>query len=129
MRIVLSIVLLVFATAFCGQDVAWSNTFTLSETTGIIPVSKGKQVLSGIIISKNPLKPVVTISVDYLPPAAQVEITIYSINGKAIKTLTADSKKIATGIEWNTADVSSGIYYICLSSGNNAINRRIVIAE
>lgn len=129
MRAVLSIILLISGIAIAGEDVAWSNTFTLSETTGIKPVSQGKQLLSGIIISKNSLKPVITISIDYLPPATQVEITVYSINGKAIKSLTADSKKLAAGIEWNFSGVSSGMYYICLTSGNHTINRRIVIAE
>ncbi len=129
MRTVFLIVLLYTGILFAGQDVAWSNTLTLSESTGIKQVSFGKEFLSGICISKNPLRPVVTISVDYLPPATRVEITVYSINGRAVKHLTADKERITRGIEWNTQGVSSGVYYISVSSGEHTVNRQIVIVE
>jgi len=129
MRAVFLIVLLATGILFAGQDVAWSNTFTLSETTEIKQVSPGNQVLSGIRISNNPFRSIVTISIDYLPPTTHVEITIYSVNGKAIKQLTVDSERITGGIEWNTSKVSSGMYHVCVSSGENSVNRRIVIVK
>jgi len=65
----------------------------------------------------------------YLPDNVNVEISAYSINGQKVKSIYTE-KNQAAGFYQNSADISdlkSGIYLICLQSGNFIKNCKLIV--
>jgi len=77
----------------------------------------------------NPFNPVTTISYE-LPKQSFVQLSIYNMKGQLIETLV--NKNQNTGyytIQWDAANVSSGIYLYKLISGNHIFTRKMVVLK
>lgn len=80
----------------------------------------------------NPFNPSTTISFT-LPENARVNLSIYTLEGKLVKTLingTLDEGR--KQIAWDATDsngnhVSSGVYFYCLKAGGKALTRKMVL--
>ena len=70
-------------------------------------------------------------SIEYtLPCAERVELRVYDILGQEIEVLVED--RMGAGhhrVHWNASNMSSGIYFYCLTGGNFRISKRMVLIK
>jgi hypothetical protein len=70
----------------------------------------------------NPFNPATTIRYD-LPVSADVNLTIYDLNGRIVQTLVNSTQQAGTyQATWNTANLASGLYIACIRVTGN-LNR------
>jgi beta-glucanase (GH16 family) len=66
----------------------------------------------------NPFNPGTTISYS-IPEAVNVELIVYDITGRIVKTLVNTTQSAGTHkIQWNAMNVTSGVYFYKLKAGN-----------
>ncbi|MCK4312373.1 MAG: T9SS type A sorting domain-containing protein, partial [Candidatus Cloacimonetes bacterium] len=77
----------------------------------------------------NPFNPKTIISYS-LPKASNVKIMIYNIKGQLVETL-VDAQKPAGShtVDWNVEDMSSGIYFYKLKSGNYNETKKMLLLK
>jgi hypothetical protein len=82
----------------------------------------------------NPFNPSTTIGFN-LPEKAQVNVSIYDIEGKLVKTLVDET--LSEGyqqITWDGTDAkgnsaASGVYFYCLTSESHVVTRKMVLIK
>jgi hypothetical protein len=77
----------------------------------------------------NPFNPTTNINFS-IPKADKVELTIYNTMGQKIATLL--NKKMNAGnhhVEWNAANVASGIYFYHLKYGNASQTKKMILMK
>jgi hypothetical protein len=85
---------------------------------------------STIAISPNPFKPMTMIRCRLSGDTRQnVEIKIVDISGKQVTKLNTDMHKLGTGITWNAARLSSGIYILSLKKGDRIYKKRLTLLK
>jgi len=106
------------------------STVILGET-----LEPGEQEIDKIILHQNypnPFKPHTVISYN-LPLDSEVKLEIYNMKGQLVKTLyNGNQVKGEYSITWqgddeNSNPVSSGIYFYRLESGNEVVNRKMIL--
>jgi hypothetical protein len=103
-----------------------SDDFTISQKT----VSNVQESLNPVFnvrsIHPNPFRNFTRISFEMGKPS-EVNISIYSIQGRKVRTLTQRMFSAGTHqIEWNASDMPVGIYLCRISSGSQVTTRRLV---
>ena len=89
--------------------------------------SKHRNLLLGN--SPNPFNPVTKISYEIVTQDL-VNIKVYDITGKELKTLVNEVKPAGSySIEFNGANLSSGIYFYRLTSGNNVMTKKMSLIK
>ncbi len=79
--------------------------------------------------SPNPFNPTTNIKFD-LPEPAFITLTVYNLNGKKVTTLISGKyNRGAHTITWNAAGLSSGLYYVVLSAGNQTEWKKTVLLK
>jgi len=77
----------------------------------------------------NPFNPSTVINYD-VPHAASVEIVVFDLLGRVVATLVHDEKPAGRyEVQWNAANVASGIYFYRLSAGQFAATRKLVLLK
>ena len=77
----------------------------------------------------NPFNPVTTISYA-LSIDVMVNITIYDITGRMVKTLINESQQAGIkNVVWNATDVSSGIYIYRIQAGDFTQTRKMILLK
>jgi hypothetical protein len=77
----------------------------------------------------NPFNNIVNISVD-LKEAQNIEICIYSLAGKKIKTLVdAEQKQGKQIYSWEAENVTAGIYFYSVKTGNQTFTKKLVLTK
>ncbi len=82
----------------------------------------------------NPFNPVTTIGFE-LPAAAEVELAIYDLQGRLVRTLARGIKGAGVhSLVWDARDeagmaVPTGIYYYRLRSGNHLLIKKLLLAK
>ena len=77
----------------------------------------------------NPFNPVTTIEYG-LPEASIVELSVYDIHGKLIKTLDKGSKVAGYySIEWNAQNVPTGTYFIRMITNEYTATRKVSLIK
>lgn len=82
----------------------------------------------------NPFNLSVTIPFS-LPEAALVEVSIYSITGQRVRSLTADRMPAGTHtLQWdgrdeNGGEVSSGLYFVRFAGGGQVATRKLILVK
>ncbi len=80
----------------------------------------------------NPFNPVTTVSF-FMPRDERVDLVIYNVEGKTVRTLVRESRKAGRyTVPWNGRNnlghpVSSGVYYYRLRVGKDVLTRKMVI--
>lgn len=114
----------------------WSTTFRF-KTLNPTSVNINNDILSDFSLMQNypnPFNPETIISFS-LPQPADVEIKIYNVLGKEIKTLAKGS--FSSGVHsviWNAKDengikVSSGVYLYVMKTGNKIFTRKMILMD
>lgn len=102
---------------------------------GAIEMTKTDMALSadsfsfnGLVnIYPNPSSKYINISYS-LKEAAKVKMSIYNINGKAIKTILNEKKSVGSFIEtWDRSNVASGLYILEIDADGRKYNSKIVL--
>ena len=94
------------------------------EATGTITNAAGKLVASAY---PNPFNPSTTISY-VLPQAADVRLDIFNVMGQRVQTLVATHQNAGRYVvEWNAANVSSGVYFYRLQAGMFRTTKRVLL--
>lgn len=77
----------------------------------------------------NPFNP--TTNIEYtIPEKSQVTLKIYDILGKEVTTLVDKVQEAGTYVSvWNASNVSSGVYFYRLTSGNNVQTKRMILSK
>lgn len=104
--------------------------------TGDEPTKQSSKPLTTVLEpnSPNPFNPSTTIKFG-IPKTQNVELVVYSITGKKIRTLVSNTMSAGYhSIKWNATDnygakVSSGVYIYQLRSGNDVITRKMIFAK
>ena len=82
----------------------------------------------------NPFNPKTTIEYQVIKNA-QVQLTIYDINGKTVNTIVSEYKTAGNySTHWNGKNhlgefVPSGIYFITMNSSNEIVTKRILLLK
>jgi flagellar hook assembly protein FlgD len=82
----------------------------------------------------NPFNPVTTLSYD-LPEDALVNITIYDMMGKQVKTLINDQQTAGyKSVQWNATNnlgepVTAGLYLYTIQAGDYSQTRKMVLLK
>src|ERR1041385_6903222 len=103
------------------------------ETTGATDAGK-ERTASPMAYSlwdayPNPFNPSTTISYE-LPKATQVTLKIYDVFGREVTTL-VDGMQYAgfKSVEWNAANVASGVYFYKLQAGNFSATKKLSVIK
>jgi hypothetical protein len=77
----------------------------------------------------NPFNPTTTI--DYIIPSdSKVEMVVYNMLGQKVRTLVNGYEKAGTNsVNFDGSNLSSGIYFFRLTSGNNTQNRKMLLLK
>ncbi|NUO19741.1 T9SS type A sorting domain-containing protein, partial [bacterium] len=63
-----------------------------------------------------------------IPDAANVTLTVYNTNGQAVATLQSGLQEAGRHeIQWNAADVASGIYVYVLKYNEKTLARKMIL--
>lgn len=66
----------------------------------------------------------------YTPTLAHINLTVYDINGKAVKTLLDENKETGNyTIRLDTKDLASGIYFARVESSNYKETRKLILVK
>ena len=122
-------ILLIFGIIFCGQDVAWSDSFTLSDNTGISHPGMRRQESHGLSVLHNRVLNAITISVTGVAPPRIYEIKLFNTKGAQVKKVRADKGEIELDVVWDASMLPAGIYVLCVTTGTNTINRRFALVR
>ncbi len=77
----------------------------------------------------NPFNPVTSITFE-IPTASFVTLKVFDITGKELQTLVDENKNAGTyQVTFNGANLSSGIYYVKLQSGNISQIRKMMLIK
>lgn len=109
------------------------DSFTLKYESTITSV---RELSDGIPISftlgqnyPNPFNPTTTIKYE-IPKSSFVTLKIYNIVGQLITTLVDGQKSVGTyAIQWNAANVSSGIYIYRITAGNFSDAKKSIVLK
>ena len=124
-----------------SQNYYYNNVIAHAGNTGIIvnlstiPLSLNK--LKGNLPNQyslgqnypNPFNPSTKISYD-IPLSGFVNLTVYSIIGEKVSQLVNDFKSAGSyNVEFNSKNLSSGIYFYKLSSGNYTTIKKMILLK
>ena len=84
-------------------------------------------LISGFTVAPNPVKGDFSLVID-LRQEVTADIVIYNVNGQKVGDI--DSGTYAAGehtIQANTEDLTTGVYYITINTGNNSFTEKLVV--
>jgi hypothetical protein len=83
---------------------------------------------TGIVrVFPNPFRGTIAISCQLSAVSKKtVPIKIYGMNGKMVKSLITDSRKLTAGITWNPERIQSGIYLLKIESGKECVLKKLI---
>jgi hypothetical protein len=99
-----------------------------SAATGLNIESDNQQIFD-LKTAPNPASDYIIISY-YLPENTDVNIEIRDLTGRLIQILT--NEKQSSGqhqAKWNTQNLSSGVYFLTLNTGNNIMTKKCIISK
>lgn len=99
------------------MDCAWIDNITLPESTIVNSIKI--QNSHSVDIYPNPAKSNITINSTF----ENSIINIYSVTGKKVKTVQANTKQSKI----NISDLTEGIYFVSVISGENTISKKIIV--
>jgi hypothetical protein len=76
----------------------------------------------------NPFNPTTNISFS-LPEAGKAELSIYNINGQKVAAFAGDFNAGSHKIEWDAAELASGVYFYKLVAGNFTDTKKMVLLK
>jgi hypothetical protein len=77
----------------------------------------------------NPFNPSTTINYS-IPATGNVSLKVYDITGREVATLINEFQNAGSyAVEWNAADMPSGIYFYRLSAANQTFTNRMVLVK
>lgn len=114
---------------FSGEDVAWSDSFTLSDNTAISRQERKGRIGPDLVITKNGFIHVISLSFTDMVRPFSVTVEIFNVKGKLVETLKAGSKRAVTGIEWDASLQPSGLYLISVSHSNKSCTHRMMLVK
>jgi hypothetical protein len=77
----------------------------------------------------NPFSRVTNISYELAKPA-HVDLSVFNMLGQKVTNLVNREMSVGShSIEWNTDDVSSGIYFLKLTVENNSITKKTLLVK
>jgi hypothetical protein len=92
------------------------------------------RLVPDMVAAPNPFKPISSITYS-LPASGHVELSVYDLAGKLIKTLASGQRSAGQhNVHWdatnlNGAKVSAGVYVYRLKAGSRVLVSRVVLAE
>lgn len=116
----------------------WSpHSDVLSVTLDAVNVDDGEQLPAVYALHQNypnPFNPVTNLSYD-LPEDAMVNITVFDMMGKVVRTLVNDQQSAGyKTLQWNAANhsgqpVSAGLYIYIIKAGNFSQTRKMILLK
>lgn len=112
---------------FALDDIYWDNrtTFVLDETDQT-------STPTGFILQQNypnPFNPYTTIAYS-LPKSEHVELSIFDVNGKQVRTLVNELQNAGTyTVVWNAENLSSGLYFYSMTAGSFSKMRKMMFVK
>ncbi len=93
-----------------------------------VALSSDSFSFNGLVnIYPNPSSKYINISYS-LKEAAKVKMSVYNINGKAVKTILNEKKSVGSFIEtWDRSNVASGLYILEIDADGRKYNSKIVL--
>jgi hypothetical protein len=64
-----------------------------------------------------------------LSAVSKVNLKVFNVNGKLVKTLKADGRQLKAGIGLNTSDLSTGLYLLKAKIGKKIICKKILVQK
>jgi hypothetical protein len=119
--------------AFISVNDVDKNVFFYKHTAGAGTTLMGRDVKGHdmeLQVYPNPIKSVSKIAVSYqLSAVSKINLELFNINGKLIKTLIADSRQLKAGIRLNTSGLPTGIYILKAQVANKTVSKRLLIQK
>ncbi len=111
---------------FALDDIYWDN-----GTTGIAD-NTVQSTPDGFVLAQNypnPFNPQTTLPYS-LPNTAHVELTIFDMNGKQIRTMVSETQNAGIyEVKWNAQDLASGLYFYTLTAGSFSHTRKMMLVK
>ncbi|MFH1374606.1 MAG: T9SS type A sorting domain-containing protein [bacterium] len=76
----------------------------------------------------NPFNPTTTISFS-LPVASDYTVTVYNVRGRQVALMTGAREAGLIELEWDAADMASGVYFYRLDAGNFTATKKMVLMK
>lgn len=109
---------------FALDDIFWDSGNPTSIDNRPAPLAKSFVLNNNY---PNPFNPSTTISYA-LPNTADVELTIFDLNGKKVTTLVNSTQSAGEHrVVWNAKNVASGVYIYQLRTGNTTLEKRCIL--
>lgn len=121
-------------TSFSIQDI---KKITFDVTTGGIKDEKMLNVIKTFTLLQNypnPFNPTTTIEYE-LPKSGMVDVKIYDINGRLIRTMLNEHQEMGTHqIKWDSKNdagttVASGVYFYQIRFDNSVLSRKMLLLK
>ena len=114
----------------CPKELSFENGIVYMDLTDIGNLSvKQPNTFSLVSIYPNPFNPVIDLQFN-LNKTVDVELSIFDIQGKIITTIINGTlEKGYHSLTWYAGDMSSGVYICQLQSGNEIINKKIMLLK
>ena len=123
------IILFIGGAIFSGEDIAWSDSFIVSDNTPISLYDMAAGQKLDLIISKNSSNSLVTISVLGLIKNLYNEIKIFTIKGELVTLFTSGKEGLPSVIRWDISAQASGIYIISFTTGTQSVTRQLALVK
>ena len=108
----------------------WEHLYTYMQVTGI--TEQSKTIPKSFSLSQNypnPFNPSTVINYA-LPKESFVTIKVYDLLGREVKTLVNENKSAGSySINFNSANLSSGIYFYSMTAGDFVHTKKLILLK
>ena len=118
-------------------DLNAGSTFFLDDLELVDPISGIRQQFDGAVVEDfaleqnypNPFNPETTIRFA-VPKTAEVQLAVYNARGQEVARLVDGTMTAGTYlVDWNAADLASGVYFYTLRSAGQSLTRRMLLVK
>jgi hypothetical protein len=97
----------------------------------VVQVSRmTKPLVMEIEAFPNPFNERTKIAVSYWPLyVGKIKLKIFNINGKLVKTLTANRQQLLAGIAWNAGNLHPGMYMARMQAGSKKLVKKLLLVK
>jgi len=114
---------------YSGTEMRWVKTFWMNSGYPQVGVAEGLPEEFLLSHYPNPFNPNAVISYQ-LPYDERIDLSIYDLRGQKVRTLISGFQDAGYyNVNFNAADLPSGVYLYCLTAGNEVMTKKMVLMK
>ncbi|RMA64382.1 T9SS type A sorting domain-containing protein [Ulvibacter antarcticus] len=109
---------------YYSDILANTKLFRIDRTLNVTEVEQGSNSIS---VYPNPTTNAVNLRITDIENLTQLELTLYSTEGKKIDSKLYNQNELNESLQYNTSNLSSGVYLLELKSNRETITKKVII--